>query len=120
MFIALFGAILRLRNILTVVRRVRRQRDPDRAQTTRTTSQLYLDLYAELRSATDAEKESIIDDVVFEIELIKQVEVNVDYILMLVEKYREAARRRQRHGGQTLAKIQRAIDSSPTLRNKKT
>ena len=44
----------------------------------------------------DAEKESIIDDVVFEIELIKQVEVNVDYILMLVEKWREAPRRRHR------------------------
>jgi type I site-specific restriction-modification system R (restriction) subunit len=48
---------------------------------------LYLNLYAEFRSASDAEKESINDDVVFEIELIKQVEINVDYILMLVEQY---------------------------------
>lgn len=34
-------------------------------------------------------KESINDDVVFEIELIKQVEINVDYILLLVERYRQ-------------------------------
>ena len=29
------------------------------------------------------------DDVVFEMELVKQVEVNIDYILMLVAKYNE-------------------------------
>ena len=30
------------------------------------------------------------DDVVFEMELVKQVEVNIDYILMLVAKYHES------------------------------
>jgi type I restriction enzyme, R subunit len=49
-----------------------------------------LDLFAEFRKDKDADKESIIDDVVFGIELIKQVEINVDYILMLVQKYRDA------------------------------
>ena len=37
---------------------------------------------------------------------------------MLVEQYREAARRRQRPRVETLAKIRRAIDSSISLRNK--
>ena len=55
----------------------------------------------------------------FEIELVKHVEVNVDYILMLVEQYRE-----QRGDGtdreiETLQKIRRAIDSSISLRNKR-
>jgi len=76
---------------------------------------VYLDLYAEYRGRT--EKESINDDIVFEIELIKQVEINVDYILMLVEKWRAA------HGDGTdteiRASITRAIDASPSLRNKK-
>ena len=49
-----------------------------------------LEDYAEFRAAKDTEKESINDDIVFEIELIKQIEINVDYILMLVQKYREA------------------------------
>ena len=39
-----------------------------------------------LPGAANADKESINDDIVFEIELIKQVEINVDYILMLVER----------------------------------
>ena len=59
---------------------------------------IYLDLYAEFRQDQNAEKESINDDVVFEIELIKQVEINVDYILMLVQKYRDATRRRRGQG----------------------
>jgi hypothetical protein len=50
---------------------------------------VYLDLYAEFRKDRDGDKEPINDDVVFEIELIKQVEINVDYILMLVQKYRD-------------------------------
>ena len=78
---------------------------------------VYLDLYAEFRRDQNADKESINDDVVFEIELIKQVEINVDYILMLVQKYRDA-----RGDGEDMeirANISRAIDSSPTLRNKK-
>lgn len=42
---------------------------------------LYLDLFATVRQTTQADKEAINDDIVFEIELIEQVEVNVDYIL---------------------------------------
>jgi len=55
--------------------------------------------------------------VVFEIELIKQVEINVDYILMLVQKYREE--RGDGDDKEIRAEITRAVDASPTLRNKK-
>jgi len=78
---------------------------------------LYLDLFATVRQTTQADKEAINDDVVFEIELIKQVEVNVDYLLMLVRQYLDA------HGEpgdvEVRATIARAIDASPSLRNKK-
>ncbi len=53
----------------------------------------------------------------FEIELIKQIEINVDYILMLVDKYRKE--RGDGEDKEILAEISRAIDSSPSLRNKK-
>ncbi|MEJ1229861.1 MAG: hypothetical protein WDM88_03190 [Galbitalea sp.] len=78
---------------------------------------VYLDLYADFRKDKDAEKEKINDDIVFEIELIKQIEINVDYILMLVDKYRKE--RGDGEDKEILAEISRAIDSSPSLRNKK-
>jgi type I restriction enzyme R subunit len=74
-------------------------------------------LYADFRTTSEAEKESINDDVVFEIELIKQIEINVDYILLLVEHYLK-----QKGTGddkEIRANIDRAINSSPSLRNKK-
>lgn len=115
-FIQLFGAILRLENILTAFddfagHEILTERQGQDYRS------VYLDLYAEFRRDKDADKELINDDVVFEIELIKQVEINVDYILMLVQKYRS------QHGNgedkEIRAEISRAVDASPTLRNKK-
>jgi len=115
-FIKTLGAILRLRNILTAFdeftgHEILTERELQDYQS------IYLDLYADFRRDANAERESINDDVVFEIELIKQIEVNVDYVLMLVRKYLEE------HGtGQDKeirAAIDRAVDSSPSLRNKK-
>jgi type I restriction enzyme R subunit len=115
-FIALFGAILRLRNILGSF-------DEFVGNDLLTARQVqdylghYLNLYAEFRKANEAEKEAINDDVVFEIELVKQVEITVDYILLLVQRYRET--RGDGDDKEVLAEIRRAIDSSPGLRNKK-
>jgi type I restriction enzyme R subunit len=115
-FIELMGAILRLQNILVSFddfagNELLTERQ---AQDYRS---VYLDLYAELRGQRDADKSPINDDIVFEIELIKQVEINVDYILMLVEKWRDA------HGDgsdvEIRESISRAVDASPSLRNKK-
>jgi len=115
-FIALFGTILRLENILTAFDDFTgNQLLTDRqSQDYRS---IYLDLYAKFRKDKDADKEIINDDLVFEIELIKQVEINVDYILMLVEKYR--AELGDGDDTEIRAEITRAVDASPTLRNKK-
>jgi len=115
-FIKLFGSILRLKNILTAFddfagNEILSERNFQDYQS------LYLDLYAEFRSTSDADKESINDDVVFEIELIKQVEINVDYILLLVERYLTAKGSGQ--DKEIRASIERAINASPSLRNKK-
>ncbi|MGQ4374848.1 type I restriction endonuclease subunit R [Streptomyces sp. SAS_267] len=117
-FIALFGAILRLQNILMSF-------DDFAGNEIITERQLqdyrsiYLNLYADFRKDSEAEKEAINDDVVFEIELIKQVEINVDYILMLVAKWREAHGNGSDKELDALMDIQRSVDSSPTLRNKR-
>jgi type I restriction enzyme R subunit len=115
-FIALFGQILRLQNILTSF-------DDFAGNEILTDRQgqdyrsVYLDLYAEFKKDATAERESIADDVVFEIELIKQVEINVDYVLMLVRKYREV--KGDGEDREIRATISHAIDASPSLRNKK-
>lgn len=115
-FIGLFGTILRLRNILTAF-------DDFAGNEILTPRQLqdyqslYLDLYADFRGGAQADKETINDDVVFEIELIKQVEVNVDYILMLVRKHLDE--KGELDDVEVRAAIDRAVDSSPSLRNKK-
>ncbi|HWL60377.1 MAG TPA: type I restriction endonuclease subunit R [Microbacteriaceae bacterium] len=117
-FIGLFGGILRLENILTsfddfAVDALLTDRQSQDYRS------VYLDLYAEFRRVDDAEKEQITDDVVFEIELIKQVEINVDYILMLVQRARSETGDGAVKDTEIRAEISRAIDASPSLRNKK-
>ena len=73
----------------------------------------YVDLYEELRpKKTDSE--IINDDVVFEVELIKRFEVDIDYILKLVEEYVKSGRTDK----EIINKIKSALGGSPTLRSK--
>jgi type I restriction enzyme R subunit len=113
-FIRLYGAILRLRNILTSFddfegNEILSERDFQDYQS------LYIDLYQEYRKCADGDKETINDDIVFEIELVKQIEVNIDYILMLVAKYRQSNCKDKT----ILTTIDKAINSSIELRSKK-
>lgn len=114
-FIALIGAILRMRNLLVSFdefagKEIISERD----------FQDYLGRYQDLRDEWNERRkkgqlENIDDDIIFEIELIKQIEINIDYILMLVAKYHDS------HGmdKEVLVTIQKAVDSSPELRSKK-
>ena len=116
-FIKLFGKILRIRNILTSFdqfadddKNIISDRDLQDYQSR------YIDLYQEKRGGDgDGEKEIINDDLVFEVELIRQIEVNIDYILMLVMKYHES----NCQDKSIIATIDRAVDSSIELRSKK-
>ena len=113
-FIRLYGAILRLKNILTAFddfagNEILSDRDFQDYQS------VYIDTYQDIRSKAGGEKENINDDVVFELELIKQIEVNIDYILMLVEKYHAS----NCEDKSIIAAITKAIDSSIELRSKK-
>ena len=114
-FIVLFGAILRMRNLLTSFdefagNEILSERD----------LQDYLGRYQDLRDEwkdkqSKGEKEDITDDIVFEIELIKQIEINIDYILMLVQKYHDS----HCDDKEVLVTIRKAVDASPELRSKK-
>ena len=116
-FIDLFGILLRLQNILVSFddfagNEILTERQGQDYRS------VYLNLYADFRKSDESEKESINDDIVFEIELIKQVEINVDFILMLVAKWREARSMGTDKELDAVTDIHRAVDSSPTLRNK--
>ena len=116
-FVETWGALLRLRNILQAFDEFGEQ-DPLTPYDGQEYQSTYLEIYARVRANEDSEKESILDDVVFEIELIKQVEINVDYILMLVRKYQE------KNGGvpanrELREEVMRAVESSYSLRSKK-
>lgn len=112
-FIVLFGNILRLRNILSAF---------DKFEGNELLSPIdfqdytgnYHDIYQEIKPK-EADKESILNDVVFEMELVKQVEVNIDYILMLVAKYHDENCKDK----EILVAIDKAIRSSLQLRSKK-
>lgn len=112
-FIVLMGNILRLKNILSSFDKfagneILSERDfQDYIGT-------YTDLYEEYKSRTE-EEESIKEDIVFEMELVKQVEVNIDYILMLVAKYHDS----NCEDKEILGSIDKAIKSSLALRSKK-
>ncbi|NCP61845.1 MAG: type I restriction endonuclease subunit R [Alphaproteobacteria bacterium] len=113
-FIKLWGAILRLRNILTSFdefsgNEILSERDFQDYQSA------YLDLYDKHRRYNESNKENINDDIEFEIELVKQVTVNIDYILQLVAQYHKSRMDDQ----DIMTTIGRAMDSSLELRSKK-
>lgn len=114
-FIALFGAVLRMRNLLLSFddfegKQILSDRD----------LQDYLGKYQDLRDEWKRKRENgestnINDNIVFEIELIKQIEINIDYILMLVKKYHDS----HCEDKEVLISIRKAVDASPELRSKK-
>ena len=113
--IRLQGKLLRLRNILTSFDEFAADNPlPDSEFQDR--QSVYLELHRQYREAAEGEKAQIHQDVVFEIELARQDEVNVDYILMLVEKKRQAGGEEDK---EIRADIERSVDASPSLRNKK-
>ena len=112
-FIVLFGNILKIKNILSAFDKfagneILSEREYQDYQS------IYIDLYQK-RKPKNTDKESINDDIIFEIELIKQVEINIDYILMKVAEYYKSNKKDK----EILIDIKKAIDSSIELRSKK-
>lgn len=113
-FIGLWGFILRLRNILTAFDEFEND-DPLLVRDYQDYGSMYSMLYDKYRRRAKADVADITDDIIFEVELVKQIEVNIDYILAMVERYRTS------HGKdkEIVADMMRVIDSSITLRNKR-
>ena len=113
-FIKEWGAILRLRNILVSFdefedKGLLSDRDIQNYESK------YLDLRDKYRKHDKTDKENINDDLVFEVELMKQVTVNIDYILQMVAQYHKSNMKDK----EILTSINSAISSSIDLRSKK-
>lgn len=114
-FISLFGSILRMRNLLSSF-----DEFEGKGILSERELQDYLSRYQDLRDEwieknKHGKGKDITSDIVFEIELVRQIEINIDYILMLVKKYHDS------HGEdkEALITIKKAIEASPELRSKK-
>jgi len=113
-FIKLYGAILKVKNILSTFdefagNEILSDRDVQDYHS------MYINLYNDFRGKNKGDSENVNDDIVFEMELIKQVEINIDYILALIKKYHES----HLQDKEIVISISKAIDSSVELRNKK-
>jgi type I restriction enzyme R subunit len=113
-FIRLYGSILKAKNILSsfdefVGREILTERDVQDYHS------MYINMYQQFRNTNVGDAENVNDDIVFEMELIKQVEINIDYILALISKYHEGNQKDK----EIIISINKAIDSSVELRNKK-
>ena len=122
-FVVLFGNILKMRNLLSTFDEFNPEDEAERQQEQLVSeadmqdyTSWYNDLHDEYRKQNQGgDAENINDDIEFEMELVKQVQINIDFILNLVNEY---------HAGNCknksiVVKIQKAIGASPDMRNKK-
>ena len=113
-FITLFGSLLKSINVLQSF-------DQFEGQQLLTDGQMqdyqshYLDLKDKWRKRVKGDKEVVNDDIIFETELIRQVEINIDYILLLVKNYHESNCKNK----EILVNISKAVSASMQLRSKK-
>ncbi|MEB2821136.1 type I restriction endonuclease subunit R [Campylobacter upsaliensis] len=107
-FLALFGELLKLRNILENFDNFS---DPLNERDKQDYQSHYISTYEELRKDKD-DKESNLDEVEFEVELLAQVEVSIEYILELIAKY-------HKDQATNYEPILKLLDSSLSLRSKK-
>lgn len=113
-FIKLYSAILKVTNILSSFdefegNELLAPRDIQDYHS------MYQDIHDEFTKRAKVEAVDITEDLEFEMELIKTIDINIDYILNLVKKYHES----NMQDKELLLKIQKAITASPELRNKK-
>ena len=113
-FITLFGSLLKSINVLQAFDQFEGQQLLSDGQMQDYQSN-YLDLKDKWRKRGKGEKEVVNDDIIFETELIRQVEINIDYILLLVKNYHESNCKNK----EILVNISKAVSASMHLRSKK-
>jgi type I restriction enzyme R subunit len=114
-FVNIYNKILRLQNILKSFDDFTgNEMLPER--TFQDYQSTYIEIYQTLIGRTKRDKESIIENLIFEIELVKQVEINVDFILILIRSLQGVSASENK---EIKAKINKTVLASFSLRSKK-
>lgn len=114
-FIRLMGEILRLRNLLSAFDEFTPEKQIIGPMTLADYLDWYNTIYEGIRHGQGGKKETINDDIVFEMELVKQVQINISYILKLVQKYHDS----NCEDKTIVIQIQKQIGASPDMRDKR-
>lgn len=113
-FIVLWGNILRMRNILSCFEEFKGKEILSEGEFQDYKS-IYLDFYDEIKEKQKADKEVVNSEIVFEMDLLKSVDINIDYIEKLILTYHAT----NQEDKELLAKIMKSLSSSTQLRSKK-
>ncbi|MDR2228739.1 MAG: type I restriction endonuclease subunit R [Flavobacteriaceae bacterium] len=116
-FIKAFREIMRIRNVLSTFTEFSNEELSLDEQTFEDYKSKYLDLYDAVRVKSQKEKVSILDDIDFEIELIRKDEINVAYILGLLAKLKDSKKRDEQEKQEKA--ISDLMNSTTQLRSKK-
>ena len=123
-FIKLMGAVLKMQNLLTSFDEftIDKVKVNEELNFNEFKMQDYLgwynshyEIYKQEKAEQGGKSETIDDEVVYELELVKQVSIGIDYILALVAQYHES----NCQDASIRVKIQKALDASPDLKDKK-
>ena len=115
-FVKAFREMVRVKNVLESFTEYRPKHLFIEEQEYENYKSKYLDLYEEIKFSKQKEKVSILDDIDFEIELIRRDEVNVAYILKLLAQLHGAKPQEQEKQKKAISDL---MDSNTQLRSKK-
>ncbi len=114
-FVRLFGAFLKMNNLLSIFDQFTEDKRVIKVGQVQDFTSLYQEVREELQgNKTKGDSTNINDDLVFEMELVKQIQVSIEYILMLVKKYHDS----NCTDKEIRVKISKAVKASPDLRDK--
>ena len=115
-FVRLMSEILRLRNVLSVFDAFDEKAKIISEMDYQDYKGWYLTYYTKLREEKEEkDRESINDDLIFEIELVRHDQINIHYILALVQKYHDS----NCSDKEIIVQIRKQMDASPDMRDKR-
>jgi type I restriction enzyme R subunit len=115
-FIQAFRELIRIKNVLECFTEFTFDDLPIDEQLFADFRSKYLDLYDKVKSNNEKEKVSILDDIDFELELIRRDTINVSYIISLLHNLRNSSPAQQEKQRQAIMNI---LDTETQLRSKK-